>query len=253
MPQGSESDTALSMEGLPEDVVKYILALEDEVLKAAEDDEEYDDAEGEYDDDTDAEYEEYEDDDEGDDDLTLEDLTEDELAEVLDELEAEGFVEEAALTKLAKVAPPAVVATIAKMQDRLAEAERQSAQDRLARRVTEFRKRAQDMPQLPIPASDLADILLKAEEALPGPDYQVLEGLLRKTNNQLGESRLFDEIGSAGADSSNSQLDELAKRAMQVAEHSGAVSAEQALLKMLETDPTSYDLEERARTMGGRR
>jgi hypothetical protein len=251
MSQGTEPG-ALTMDGLPEPIIKYILALEDEVLKAQGNDpvnEDDDDLDG-----ADLGDDEYDDEDDdgtdlGDDELSLDDLTEDELAELVAELESEGFEDEAALTKLAKFAP-AIAGPIVKMQERLAKAEAQAAQDRLARRVVEFRKRAGEMDELPIPTSDLAEILLKAEDALGPRDYQVLEGLLRKTAAELRESGLFHEMGVAGAETAGSKIDELAKRAMQMA--GSDVSAEKALLKMLETDPTAYDEQERAK-MGGRR
>jgi len=97
--------------------------------------------------------------------------------------------------------------------------------EKTARRKVEALKKAESLRMLPGATSDLAELLIKAEDAL-GEDYGKLETLLKTADRQLFASNLFTEMGTARTPEQITLEDKVSKAA------GGETSYEQALLNL---------------------
>jgi hypothetical protein len=239
-------------DGLPDEVVAYILKLEDlaveNLSKAATDVEDDEDAdlEAELDDLSDEELEELLAEAEADEDDGDDDDVEDEYDD-----EDDGEPVEKSVEAILKSADPRVVEILKAQQLRLEQVEKQAATERDARLTVEFAKAAQQYEGLGA-QGDIAKVLRAAHEAFDTPTQKLFKSMLDRASQAIQASDLFREIGRSGAEFSGSGLDEVAKRAAALVDNTGAqLTPEQAFAKALETDKAAYDQFD-AEFMGGK-
>lgn len=239
-------------DGLPAEVVAYILKLEDlaleSVAKAAadvEDDEDTDeDLDAQLDELSDEELEELLDAAEGDDDEDV-DYEDDDDADDDDE-PVEKSVED-----ILKSADPRVVQILKAQQLKLEQVEKQANEERDARLKVEFAKAAQAYEGLGEQVA-IAKLLRAAHEGLDTNTQKILKSVLDRAAEAVQASDLFREIGRSGGEFSGSGLDAVAKRAAALVDGSGAdLTPEQAFEKALELDKDAYD-KFNAEFMGGK-
>jgi hypothetical protein len=84
--------------------------------------------------------------------------------------------------------------------------------ERSARRRREFIEKGMNLRMLPLAATELGEVMLKAADAMADEDYQKLEALLKATDNQLAKAGiLYGEIGTARTPEQATIEDKIAK------------------------------------------
>lgn len=68
--------------------------------------------------------------------------------------------------------------------------------EKAARRKTEAIQKAQTLLRLPVAVTDLADLLVKAEDSLDKEDFAKLDALLGAADRQLYQAGIFGEMGT---------------------------------------------------------
>lgn len=80
-------------------------------------------------------------------------------------------------------------------------------------RKSQMVRKAETLMRLPVSSTDLAEILIKAQDGMPDEDYAKLEALLGAADRQLYQSSLYAEIGSARTPAQVAIEDAVAKAA----------------------------------------
>lgn len=112
-----------------------------------------------------------------------------------------------------------------------------AAAERDARMDVEFAKHAKALSALG-DEGELAGLLRKAHAKLDADEFGEVEALLAKAARQVEEAGLFTELGSTGAASADSELDQLIAKA---ASGNGDISKAAALDAYLVEHPDEYD------------
>lgn len=219
-----EDEDLIEKDDLPEEVVKYIEALEDEVDDLNEtiekarkgkkkkvqvanvDDEDIDIEDDGEDDDVSKSHDDFYDDEEFD----------------------------AVLSK----ADPAVRGLIAKMQSDLTEAENIAKAERDERLRRDYIAKAEQLPMISTDKDQLGELLKALNDKAP-EEAAIVEKLFGAANKQISESNLFGEIGKSGAHTTLGSSVEAA--ASEIRKANPGMTQEQAIAAAYESNPSLYE------------
>lgn len=219
MPKKSDTDV-ITKDDLPDEVVAYIDALEDEVDRLSKDDGDEDGDAGAADDDA----------------VTPEDV---------EDGDGEDADADADVEKVLAKADPEVRKIIEKQQADLKkaqtaadEANKVAKAERDERRRRDFVAKAQTMPMISEKPDDLGALLQKVSDLDPKVGEKI-EKILATANEQIAKGNLFGEIGKAGTQVTvSASLDAATKEIMQ---KNADMSYEQAQVQALSENPSLYD------------
>lgn len=217
--EGDDMADEITKDDLPDEVVTYIEALEDEVdsLRAEKKEPTKKSDPSDVD--------EEEDDEDEDDEDEAETSKGDPLAK------ADPAVK-ALIEKQAKA--------ISKAEKRAEAAEAVAKAERKERLRKEFVEKAKTLPMISDTPDDFGALLEEASEKLSEDDYKKFEGLLKAANEQITKSNLFDEIGNGGLGSVNASVE---AKANELRKADPTLSEAQAIARAYEMNPALYDEE----------
>ena len=91
-------------------------------------------------------------------------------------------------------------------------------------------RKAEELRMMPVPSTDLAELLMKAEDGMEKKDFEKLEALLKATDAQLFVSGVYGEIGTSRSPEQVTIEDKVKKAAQ------GDISYEEALQGLPEAE-----------------